>query len=226
MWPSHVLGRVGADPSVDVGEAVVPADRRQTPVDRGSSEPAFVHPRPIQLDVRSGRLERSQTNVVSPLEELAQIGAIRIEGAAAVPREERRRGELGLVERGLATPAVSPVTNRTKTSSTSHEVVGVHPTPSVNTARPDCRAGTGVPGYHRSRLPTSLADCEHPVDICRSVRLASVVVTLSWPGRTTRHPRKAGPPPRPIRRCVRSLGARSRQHRTYPDLTALLTDRR
>jgi hypothetical protein len=101
MLPSHVLGRVGADPAVDVGEAVVAADRRQAPVDDRRGEPAFVHPRPVQLDVGSGCLERSQADVVGPLEELTQMSAIRRERAAGIARQERRRRELGLVEQRL-----------------------------------------------------------------------------------------------------------------------------
>jgi hypothetical protein len=97
-WTAHVLGRVRRDPAVEVGEAVVPAHGEEPPVDRGCREPASVQPRPVQLNMGSGGLERLQTNVVSPLEELAQVGPIGLQRAAAVAGEERSRSELGLIQ--------------------------------------------------------------------------------------------------------------------------------
>ena len=38
---THVLGRVGGDATVDVGEAVVAAHRRQSPIDRRRREPTL-----------------------------------------------------------------------------------------------------------------------------------------------------------------------------------------
>jgi hypothetical protein len=95
---AHVLSRVGADSAVDVGEAVVAAHRRQATIDRRGGEPAFVKPRPVQLDVDPGRLQRWNPDGGRPLEELTQIGAIRLEGATPVAGQERHRGQLRLVK--------------------------------------------------------------------------------------------------------------------------------
>jgi hypothetical protein len=46
----------------------------------------------------TGRFERLQTNPVSPLEELAQVGPTGLQCAAAAAGEERRRSELGLIQ--------------------------------------------------------------------------------------------------------------------------------
>jgi hypothetical protein len=98
LGASYILGRVGRDPPVDVGEAVVAADRRQTPVDRRGSQAPLLEGTPVELDVRSGRLENGDADVVSPLEEGAQVVTVGVEGAAAVAGEKRGRSELGVVK--------------------------------------------------------------------------------------------------------------------------------
>ena len=50
--PTNVLGRVGADAAVDVGEAVVATHRRQSPINRRGGQSTVIHRRPGQLDVR------------------------------------------------------------------------------------------------------------------------------------------------------------------------------
>jgi hypothetical protein len=98
LGSADVLGRVRADPAVDVSEAVEAAHRREPPVDRRGGEPSFLHGDSPQLDVRPGCGEHGHVMVSGPLEEAAQILAVRLEGAPAVARQERRGSELGLVE--------------------------------------------------------------------------------------------------------------------------------
>jgi hypothetical protein len=118
----HVLRRVRADATVDVGEAVVAADRREPPVDGRWGEASFLHPGPVQLDVRSSRGERGNTDVGSPLEvtDAGQRGRPRGFDRCSGPGMPRLPGALRR-EAGTrhATPAASSENNRTWTSSTS-----------------------------------------------------------------------------------------------------------
>jgi len=100
-WPANVLGGVGADPAVEVGESVVAAHGRQPPVDRRRSQAAGLHICPVQLDVRSGRFERSHADGVGPLQVLAQVSPIELQGTSVVAGQEGGRGELSLVEEWL-----------------------------------------------------------------------------------------------------------------------------
>jgi len=56
------------------------------------------HPRPEQLDMRTRRGHHLDLMVGGPLEEPAQILAIRLQCSAAVAGKERRRSKLRLVE--------------------------------------------------------------------------------------------------------------------------------
>jgi hypothetical protein len=93
---ADILSWIGGDPAVEVCE--VAAHGGEPAVDRGRREPACVQPSPVQLDEGSGRGQRGQTDVVGPLEVLAQVDPIGLQRAAAVAGEECRRGELGLVK--------------------------------------------------------------------------------------------------------------------------------
>jgi hypothetical protein len=76
---TDVLGRIGCDDSVDVGELVEPLHRGQATVDRGRGEPALFHPDPEQFDVRACRFHDLDTVMVGP------VGRIRVD------RRGRRR---------------------------------------------------------------------------------------------------------------------------------------
>jgi hypothetical protein len=101
LGAAHLLGRVRADPAVDVGKPVEAAHRREAPVDRRRRKPSFFHRASPQLDVRAGSGEHWDVVVGGRLEEAAQVVPVRLEGAAAVARQERRRSELGLVKPGI-----------------------------------------------------------------------------------------------------------------------------
>jgi hypothetical protein len=96
---ADVLGGVRWDAPVDVGEPVVAAHRRESPVDRRGRQAAVLHPSAVQLDVGSGRGQDDQADISRPLEEAARVVAIGVKGAAAVASKERRRGQLRLVAR-------------------------------------------------------------------------------------------------------------------------------
>jgi hypothetical protein len=68
---AHVLRRVRGDTSVDVGEAVEAAHRRQASVDRRRRQAPLFHPAAVQLDVRTGRRQNNELAVGRPLEEAA-----------------------------------------------------------------------------------------------------------------------------------------------------------
>src|SRR5919106_1622499 len=95
---ADVPGGVRADASVDVRKPVEPTDRRQATVDRRRGEPAVLHPGTEQLDVRATRPEHGDALVGGPLEEAAQVVAIRLERPAAVAGKERNRSELRFIE--------------------------------------------------------------------------------------------------------------------------------
>jgi hypothetical protein len=104
LRPADVLHRVRGDASVDVSEPVEPADGREPSVDRGSGQTAIFHRGTEQLDMRARGLEHDHAVVGRPLEEATQVMAVRLERASAVPSQERRGGQLGIVNRvvGLA----------------------------------------------------------------------------------------------------------------------------
>ena len=99
LGSTHVLGWIGRDATVDVGEAVVAAHRRQPPIDRRRRKPALFHRRAVDLDVGSRRVEHRKVLVGGPLEVVAQVVATRLEGATVVAGQERGSGDLGLVGR-------------------------------------------------------------------------------------------------------------------------------
>ncbi len=82
-----------------VREPVVAANRRQTPVDRRRRQSALLHRRAVDLDVRSRRGQHLEARVGGPLEEVAQILAVRLERSAAVAGQERCSRQLRLVRR-------------------------------------------------------------------------------------------------------------------------------
>jgi len=94
---ADVLGGVRRDPAVDVGEAVVAAHRRQQPIDRRRSKPALFHRGAIDLDVGSGRVEHGEVLIGCPLEVVAQVVAVGLEGAPVVPGQECGSRYLGFV---------------------------------------------------------------------------------------------------------------------------------
>jgi hypothetical protein len=97
LGSAHVLGGVGADASVDVCEPVEATDRRESTVDRRRREAAVLHPGAEQLDVRPARPHDTDAVVAGPLEEAAQVVAVRLERAAAAAGKERDRSKLRLI---------------------------------------------------------------------------------------------------------------------------------
>ena len=81
---ADVLSRVGTDPPVDMGEAVEPADRRQSPVDGRRGESSLLACRSPQLDVGTLSLEDLQANARAPLEVAAKVVAVSLERPTAV----------------------------------------------------------------------------------------------------------------------------------------------
>lgn len=168
----HVLGRVRADATVDVGEAVVAADGREPPVDGRWGEASCFHPGPVQLHVGSGRCERCQADVASPLEVLAQIGAVRLErptacsgpGMPRLPAGPRREAEAR-----PATPAASSANIRAWTSSTSSWVDHQH--------RASCQVSNDV-DVDRAAPPG-------PVGVAEPVRVHAVPCSRSMASWTT-----------------------------------------
>jgi hypothetical protein len=75
---ADVLGWVRPDAAVDVREPVEPTNRRQVTIDRRRGEPAVLHPGAEQLDMRTARLHDGDAVVGGPLEEAAQVVAIRL----------------------------------------------------------------------------------------------------------------------------------------------------
>jgi len=65
LGTTDVLGRVGADPAVDVGEAVEAAHGRQPPVDSGGGQAPGLHGPHVQRDLGPGGLEDVEA-VVGP----------------------------------------------------------------------------------------------------------------------------------------------------------------
>ena len=60
LRPADVLGRVRGDATVDVGEAVEAAHRRQPTVDRRRRQVPLLHPAPVQLDMRTRRRQHDE----------------------------------------------------------------------------------------------------------------------------------------------------------------------
>jgi hypothetical protein len=84
LGSADVLCRVRRDASVDVSEPVEAAHRRETPVNRGGSQPALLERAAVKPDVRAGSLQHGKADVDGPLEEAAEILTIGVERAAAV----------------------------------------------------------------------------------------------------------------------------------------------
>lgn len=118
---ADVLRRVRWDGPVDVGEAVEAAHRRQASVDRRGRQAPFFHPDAVQLDVRTRGRQNGELIVGRPLEETAQVVAVGVQRAAAVASEERKRGELRVIDDELVM-AVPPLHGRT---SQLHRATGV-----------------------------------------------------------------------------------------------------
>ena len=99
LGAADVLGRVGRDAAVDVGEAVVTAHRRESPIDRRGCEASLFHRGSVNLDVGTRGIEHGEVLVGGPLEVVAQVVAIGLQCSAAVPSEERSSRHLGFVGR-------------------------------------------------------------------------------------------------------------------------------
>jgi len=68
-----VLGRVGDDPSVDVGESVEAADGGEASVDGRRGQTLLLHGGAVELDVGSLRFQDGEARVIGPLEEGPQV---------------------------------------------------------------------------------------------------------------------------------------------------------
>ena len=64
----------------------------------GGRQAAFLHRGPVQLQVGSGGLQHGKVVIGGPLEQVAQVVAVGLEGPAAVAGQERHRGQLVFVE--------------------------------------------------------------------------------------------------------------------------------
>jgi hypothetical protein len=95
---TDVLRGVGGDPAVDVREAVVTAHGGQAAIDGRRGEPALFHGCPIQLDVRPAGSQWQQPDSGRPLEELAQVCPVRLQGPPAIAGEERNRRQLRFIK--------------------------------------------------------------------------------------------------------------------------------
>ena len=95
---ANVLGWVRADASVDVSDAVKATHRRVSTVDRRRREPAVLHPGAEQLDVCTARLDDGDAVVGGPLEEAAEVVAVRLDRPGAVAGKERDRSKLRLID--------------------------------------------------------------------------------------------------------------------------------
>jgi hypothetical protein len=95
---ADVLGWIGRNPPVDVGEAVEAKDRGQSPVDGRRSEAPLLHRGSIQLDVGALGFEDGQMGIRGPLEKAPQVVAVGVKCSAAVPGQVGRCRQLSLVE--------------------------------------------------------------------------------------------------------------------------------
>jgi hypothetical protein len=98
LGSADVRGWVGPDASVHVREPVEATDRGESTVDRRRREPAVLHPGAEPLDVGTARLHDGDAVVGGPLEEAAQVVAVRLERPAAVAGKERDRSKLRLID--------------------------------------------------------------------------------------------------------------------------------
>jgi hypothetical protein len=96
---TDVLRGIRGDSSIDVGEAIEAAHRRQPTINRRRGQSTVFHPASVQLNVGPGRGENGEVDVGCPLEEATEIVAVRVQRAAAVAGQERNSGELGVVNR-------------------------------------------------------------------------------------------------------------------------------
>lgn len=68
LGPADILRGVRGHAPVDMSETVEPANRRQAPIDRRGSQSSLFEPAPVQLDMRSGRLEHGEADSDGPVE--------------------------------------------------------------------------------------------------------------------------------------------------------------
>jgi hypothetical protein len=99
LGSANVLGRVGGDPAVDVGEAVVAAHGRQPPVDGRCGQAMGLHGPHVQLDLGASGLEDVEPLIGRPLEERTYVVAVGVQRPPLVAGKERRGGELCFVGR-------------------------------------------------------------------------------------------------------------------------------
>lgn len=83
---STVLGWVGSDPPVYVGEAVQATGGGEAAVDRRGCQTALPHRGPVKLQVGTGRLEHGLAVIGGPLKQVAQIMTVSVERPAGVAR--------------------------------------------------------------------------------------------------------------------------------------------
>jgi len=94
-----VLGRIGRDPSVDVGESVEAADRRQPSIDRRRSETTQFEVVSVQLHVGASGLEHLEPHRAGPSEVAPEILAIGLKRPAAVASQKCRCSHLRFITR-------------------------------------------------------------------------------------------------------------------------------
>lgn len=94
---AHVLGRVGADPAVDVSEAVVTARGRQPAVDPRRGQATSLHRTALQLEMSPRHFEHGQVVIGGLLEQIAQIVPVGVQGSAAVAGQKRDSCQFGRI---------------------------------------------------------------------------------------------------------------------------------
>src|SRR5205807_2864351 len=84
LGPAGVLGRLGRDAAINMGEAVEATDRGETTVDGRRGQTSLFHRGSPQFDVSPLCLEDVEVHIGAPLEESAKVITICLEGPTAV----------------------------------------------------------------------------------------------------------------------------------------------
>jgi hypothetical protein len=76
---------------------VEPTSSGQAPVDSRRGQAVFFHQGSVQLEVGAGGFQNGQAVIGRPLEQVAQVVEVGVEGPAAVAGQERHRCQFGLI---------------------------------------------------------------------------------------------------------------------------------
>ncbi len=98
LGTADVLGRVGGNAAIDVGEAVETADGGETAVDGARRQAPVLHRPDVELDLGPRGPEDVDVRIGHPLEERPQVIAVGVEPPPLVAGEEGGGRQLGLVD--------------------------------------------------------------------------------------------------------------------------------